>query len=105
MSDSQTARPLIEWGPTVDEESCTGCGTCIDFCHQDVYRWSADESLTGIWAGADYAAFRDRVRCFDFPPCTDCGCELAADNREDCLGNPHPTCGDCLWARGIIRCP
>ena len=30
--------------------------------------------------------------------------ELAEANEEDCLGNPHPTCGDCLWARGVVRC-
>jgi NAD-dependent dihydropyrimidine dehydrogenase PreA subunit len=34
----------IEWGPTIDAEGCTGCGTCIDFCKNDVYRWSDDES-------------------------------------------------------------
>lgn len=62
------------------------------------------ESLAAVWAGPGYAAFRDRVRRFDFPPCTDCGCELAESNEEDCLGNPHPTCGDCLWARGVVRC-
>lgn len=32
----------IEWGPTIDAEACTGCGTCIEFCHNDVYRWSGD---------------------------------------------------------------
>ena len=63
-----------------------------------------DEALAAIWAKPDYVAFRDRVRRFDFPPCTDCGCDLAESNEEDCLGNPHPTCGDCLWARGVIRC-
>ena len=63
-----------------------------------------DEELAAIWAKPDYASFRDRVRRFDFPPCTDCGCELAESNEEDCLGNPHPTCGDCLWARGVVRC-
>jgi MoaA/NifB/PqqE/SkfB family radical SAM enzyme len=71
-------------------------------------RWEVgrlpDEPLAAIWAKPDYTAFRDRVRSFDFPPCTDCGCELAEANEEDCLGNPHPTCGDCLWARGIVRC-
>jgi MoaA/NifB/PqqE/SkfB family radical SAM enzyme len=61
-------------------------------------------SLAEVWAAPEYVAFRDRVRRFDFPPCTDCGCELAETNEEDCLGNPHPTCGDCLWARGVIRC-
>jgi MoaA/NifB/PqqE/SkfB family radical SAM enzyme len=71
-------------------------------------RWEVgrlpDEPLAAIWADPAYTAFRERVRRFDFPPCTDCGCELAEGNEEDCLGNPHPVCGDCLWARGIVRC-
>ncbi len=71
-------------------------------------RWEAgrvpDEPLAAVWARPEYVAFRDRVRRFDFPPCTDCGCELAESNEEDCLGNQHPTCGDCLWARGVVRC-
>ena len=62
------------------------------------------QTLAAVWATPEYVAFRDRVRRFDFPPCTDCGCELAEANEEDCLGNPHPTCGDCLWARGVVRC-
>jgi hypothetical protein len=49
-------------------------------------------------------AFRDRVRRYGFPPCTDCGYDLTEADKEDCLGNPQPTYGDCLWARGIIRC-
>ena len=64
----------------------------------------SDEPLAAIWAGTPYVAFRERVRRFEFPPCTDCGCELAEGNLEDCFGNPHPVCGDCLWARGIVRC-
>ena len=71
-------------------------------------RWEVgrlpDEALAAIWAQPAYAAFRERVRRFDFPPCTDCGCELAEGNEEDCFGNPHPVCGDCLWARGVVRC-
>jgi MoaA/NifB/PqqE/SkfB family radical SAM enzyme len=71
-------------------------------------RWEVgrlpDEALATIWAKPAYAAFRERVRRFDFPPCTDCGCELAEGNEEDCFGNPHPVCGDCLWARGVVRC-
>ncbi len=61
-------------------------------------------TLGEAWQAAAYAAFRDRVRRFDFPPCTDCACTLAEGNEEDCFGNPHPVCGDCLWARGVIRC-
>ena len=63
-----------------------------------------DEPLAVMWASALYAAFRERVRNFEFPPCTNCGCELAEGNLEDCFGNPHPVCGDCLWARGVVRC-
>jgi NAD-dependent dihydropyrimidine dehydrogenase PreA subunit len=38
----------IEWGPAIDAGACTGCGTCIDFCHQDVYRWSDDQSRVEV---------------------------------------------------------
>ena len=71
-------------------------------------RWEVgrlpEESLADVWARPAYAAFRERVERFDFPPCTDCGCELAESNEEDCYLNPHPVCGDCLWARGVVRC-
>ena len=63
------------------------------------------QDLKEIWMNSDYSAFRQRVRKFDFPLCTDCGeCDLAENNETDCLGNPFPVCGDCLWARGILRC-
>jgi len=63
------------------------------------------QSLTTIWMDAEYAAFRKRVRQFDFPPCIDCGgCDWAEKNEKDCYGNPFPVCGDCLWARGILQC-
>lgn len=32
-------RARIDWGPTLDADACTNCGTCIDFCHNDVYAW------------------------------------------------------------------
>jgi len=64
-----------------------------------------DDHLDSLWQRADYQGFRRRVFRFDFSPCTDCGgCELAETNEEDCFGSPFPACGDCLWARGIIRC-
>jgi MoaA/NifB/PqqE/SkfB family radical SAM enzyme len=64
-----------------------------------------EQTLPAIWSNQEYAAFRERVRAFDFAPCTDCGgCDLAEKNEEDCFGNPFPCCGDCLWARGVLRC-
>lgn len=65
-----------------------------------------DHSLHTIWSDPAYLSFRNRVRTFDFPPCTDCGgCQLAETNEEDCYNNKFPVCGDCLWARGVLRCP
>ena len=65
-----------------------------------------EQSLKFIWEQPDYAAFRERVRKFEFSPCVDCGgCEDSEKNEKDCQGNPFPVCGDCLWARGVLRCP
>jgi MoaA/NifB/PqqE/SkfB family radical SAM enzyme len=64
-----------------------------------------EQSLREIWFKPEYTAFRERVRKFDFSPCTDCGgCDDAERNEHDCLDNPFPVCGDCLWARGVLRC-
>jgi len=67
--------------------------------------WQRD--LASIWASEEYTRFRARVKCFDFPSCTDCQfvewCNMAKTNTIDCWGN-DPSCADCLWARGIIEC-
>jgi len=64
-----------------------------------------EQSLKSIWEQPEYAAFRERVRKFEFSPCVDCGgCEDSEKNEKDCQGNPFPVCGDCLWARGVLRC-
>ena len=65
-----------------------------------------ESTLQQVWDDPTYAAFRDRVRRFDFSFCTSCGgCHRIDGNREDCFGNEHPTCGACLWAQGFIQCP
>lgn len=65
-----------------------------------------DRDLLDIWNGPAYAALRERLLDFDFPPCTICNsCEEADSNDSDCFGNPFPACGGCLWAQGFIRCP
>ena len=65
-----------------------------------------DEPLEAIWGAPEYLGLRERVQAFEFSPCTFCGgCTLSKSNEEDCLGNPFPTCGGCLWAQGVIRCP
>jgi len=66
-----------------------------------------ESSLDEIWKTPEYIKFRDRVRNFSFPSCEDCElkdkCTYAEEN-QDCWGN-DPSCADCLWAQGIVRCP
>ena len=62
--------------------------------------------LLQIWNDGNYKGLRKRLQDFDFSPCAFCNsCEMASGNLEDCFGNVQPTCGGCLWARGLIRCP
>ncbi|MCS6908476.1 MAG: radical SAM protein [Anaerolineales bacterium] len=65
-----------------------------------------DRSLSELWGDAEYVAFRGKVQRFDFAPCATCGgCDLSLENQADCYGNAFPTCGGCLYAQGIVRCP
>ncbi len=65
-----------------------------------------ENHLPQIWNDEAYRELRKRLQDFDFSPCAFCNsCEMANENMEDCFGNIQPTCGGCLWARGLIRCP
>lgn len=65
-----------------------------------------ESDLLNIWNAQDYCELRKRLQGFDFSPCTICNsCEMANENMEDCFGNVQPSCGGCLWAQGLIRCP
>lgn len=65
-----------------------------------------ERGLLDVWRDPALIEFRERVRAFEFSPCTLCdGCLLSETNDEDCYGNPFPTCGGCLWAQGVIQCP
>ena len=64
------------------------------------------DPLQELWQKDNYLSLRKRIQKFDFPPCTHCGgCKLSQTNEEDCFGNEFPTCGGCLWAQGLVRCP
>jgi MoaA/NifB/PqqE/SkfB family radical SAM enzyme len=66
----------------------------------------AERSFAEIWNDEEYAAFRDRVRRFEFSPCIDCGgCDFRETNDDDCYDSGFPSCGECLWAAGIVQCP
>jgi tungsten cofactor oxidoreducase radical SAM maturase len=64
-------------------------------------------TLAKIWTAEEYVRFRAEVRAFNFPSCVDCDlrdkCDIAEAN-EGCWGW-CPSCADCLWAQGIVRCP
>jgi MoaA/NifB/PqqE/SkfB family radical SAM enzyme len=65
-----------------------------------------DHDLLSIWNDSGYRELRKRLQGFDFSPCAFCNsCEMALENMDDCFGNIQPTCGGCLWAQGLIRCP
>ncbi len=76
------------------------------FSRRHVIGTIAEHSLQELWNTPEHVAFREHVRAFDFSPCVYCGgCNLSLANEEDCIGNVFPTCGGCLWAQGVIRCP
>ena len=65
-----------------------------------------EQPFSEIWNSKEYKVFRRKFEDFDFASCLYCGhCELFAENKEDCIGNTHPTCGGCLWAEGVLSCP
>lgn len=67
---------------------------------------AGENTLPEIWNDSKYQELRKRLQDFDFSPCAFCNsCEMANENMEDCFGNTHPTCGGCLWGRGLIHCP
>lgn len=64
------------------------------------------KNLSDIVSGIEYLAFKNNVSEFNYPCCTICmGCEDRLENKKDCMYNNEPTCGACLWAQGLIRCP
>jgi MoaA/NifB/PqqE/SkfB family radical SAM enzyme len=66
----------------------------------------SEKGLLDLWMEPGYLALRERLRDFDFSPCTFCNsCEMPDSNLEDCFGSSVPACGGCLWAQGIIQCP
>ena len=79
-------------------------------CERLSRRWVMGQldthTLDDVWHAPDYRDFRAAVQEFDFSPCSLCdGCLLSETNDADCYGSTFPTCGGCLWAQGIIRCP
>ena len=63
-------------------------------------------SVKEIWIDAAITDLRERLLEKEFSPCLSCrDCWFSDNNRQDCQGFEHPTCGGCLWAEGLIDCP
>jgi tungsten cofactor oxidoreducase radical SAM maturase len=83
----------------------------VDGCKKQVERYVLgdvnEQPLAAIWQSEDYVLFRSNVKAYHFPSCPDCdlreSCDLRKKN-QGCWGW-NPSCADCLWAQGIIRCP
>ena len=38
-------RKEIPWFPTIDENSCTSCGICVDACKHETYAFNTDHKV------------------------------------------------------------
>ena len=119
LTEANDRCPFIEQGVTAIAWD-GGLSPCLSLLHDHVSflqkqeRFSrryvvgnvTEHDVRDLWNAPEYVAFRERVQSFEFSPCTSCGgCNLSETNEEDCFGNTFPTCGGCLWAQGLIRCP
>lgn len=66
------------------------------------------DPLDRIWRQAEFEKLRRRFAGYFFPDCVNCYrpelCAHRMGEDGDCFGNGVP-CGECLWSRGVIRCP
>lgn len=67
-----------------------------------------EKSLLEIWTSLEFMRYRYNVLHSEYASCPDCkwveGCDMVLRSDMDCLGHA-PSCGDCLWGRGISVCP
>ncbi|MDI3548621.1 MAG: hypothetical protein PWR10_2273 [Halanaerobiales bacterium] len=48
MGIKDTPREKIPWYPTIHEDKCTGCRTCIDFCSHGTYSWDEEKNIAVV---------------------------------------------------------
>lgn len=70
----------------------------------------ADATLEELWNGAEWREFRDEVRAYRYPDCTNCPTGPCDDITGamgefdiDCHGVAVP-CGHCPWCLGGVQC-
>jgi NAD-dependent dihydropyrimidine dehydrogenase PreA subunit len=75
MSDWRNIpREKIPWYPTIDPENCTGCRTCVDFCHNGVLEFDEEQQKARV-----------RSPCNCVVECSTCGrlCPVGAISFPD----------------------
>ena len=67
-------RSEINWGPTIDEKRCVGCGMCLN-CGKKVFEWKDDKSVVArrdnCSVGCTSCATLCQGKCITFPPIED----------------------------------
>lgn len=48
MSSKSVPRDKIPWYPTIDEEKCTGCRECFEFCKNEVFEWDDEKNCPKV---------------------------------------------------------
>jgi len=67
-----------------------------------------DNDILAIWNDPAYRRFRDTVRTYDYPLCSNCNlapCDYidSPEFEHDCYTNTVPCC-DCQWCLGVFKC-
>ena len=63
-------REQVNWGPTIDANTCVGCGMCLN-CGKKVFKWVDGKSTVGIFfecqVGCSTCANLCPARAISFP--------------------------------------
>jgi len=80
-------RDKVDWGPTVDPELCTGCGVCVDFCHQGVWELVDDKAVvvakSACVLGCSHCATLCEAAAISFPTIEDLRRARCCDQRGE----------------------
>jgi NAD-dependent dihydropyrimidine dehydrogenase PreA subunit len=64
-------RKEIKWFPTIDPDRCTGCGVCVEFCHQEVFSMDGERATVskpyGCIVGCTGCESRCESKAISFP--------------------------------------